>query len=339
MVFRARGGALLFICGVFGFSVPCAARADDVHISPELGTSTVEAESANQLEAEVDVDAGESAVTESPCESGDVDSDGVCDEVEAASGTKVLRADTDADGVPDGVEDADHDGVVDPGETDPRVPGLFPGTYPHIPEPMTFDLVRGLGARKGEVEVNSLAVFNLARGHRDLAWAPEVEWAFAHGLAVELELPVHNRELDALKGAFQATFPDNREHLIHGVQIIGEYHLSSRRVELTTLYLIGGRAGQWSMLAMLGARAITPMDARAHYEALINPSVYNDITETLTVGVETNIAWGLGGKHMLAIIPQVHWQISTRVRLQIGAGARLEGRDLQPLIATRVILE
>lgn len=330
--------ALLTAWGVFAVLAPCAAHADDEVSSLDFSASTMDAECADEIGA-VEVEDEESAVAAPPCERGDVDADGVCDEVEAASGTKVLRADTDADGVPDGLEDANRDGVVDPGETDPRVPGLFPGTYPHIPEPMAFDLVRGLGANKGEVEVNNLAVFSLGRGRRGLAWAPEIEWAFAHGLAVELELPMHNRELEALKGALQATFPNHRAHLIHGVQIIGEYRLSERHAELTALYLMGGRANQWSMLAMLGARAVTPMDARADYEALFNPSVYNDLTETLTVGVETNIALGAAGRFMLAIIPQVHWQISTRARVQVGGGARLDGGDLQPLIATRLVLE
>ena len=50
----------------------------------------------------------------------DTDSDGLPDGLEVKTRTDPLNADTDYDGVPDGVEDADQDGRVDSGETDPR---------------------------------------------------------------------------------------------------------------------------------------------------------------------------------------------------------------------------
>ncbi|WP_193388347.1 tandem-95 repeat protein, partial [Anaeromyxobacter sp. PSR-1] len=48
----------------------------------------------------------------------DTDHDGTVDPGE----TDPRNPDTDGDGIPDGVEDTDHDGTVDPGETDPRDP-------------------------------------------------------------------------------------------------------------------------------------------------------------------------------------------------------------------------
>jgi VWFA-related protein len=50
----------------------------------------------------------------------DSDNDGLIDEVEAGSSTNPNDADTDDDGILDGMEDADHDGVLDAGESDPR---------------------------------------------------------------------------------------------------------------------------------------------------------------------------------------------------------------------------
>jgi uncharacterized repeat protein (TIGR01451 family) len=50
----------------------------------------------------------------------DTDGDGISDSIETISGTSPTDDDTDDDGLLDGTEDADHDGVVDPGETDPR---------------------------------------------------------------------------------------------------------------------------------------------------------------------------------------------------------------------------
>ena len=49
----------------------------------------------------------------------DDDGDGLSDAAEWQLGTDPRNADTDGDGLPDGQEDADRDGVIDPGETDP----------------------------------------------------------------------------------------------------------------------------------------------------------------------------------------------------------------------------
>jgi len=280
-----------------------------------------------------------SDATDATPQCSDVDRDGLHDALEQAMGTKPLRRDTDEDGVPDGVEDRNRDGVVGPGETDPRVPGLFPGTYPHIPEPMVFDLVRALGARRGEVEVNTLATLAWERQHAELAWAPEVEWALLDGIALELELPIHGRELEALKGAFQLTLPTSRTHLTHGVQVISEYFLDQRETEATVLYIFGARAGLWSMLMLAGPRARTPMGARADWSMLLNPSLYREVNEWLTCGIEGNLALGLAGDARFAIVPQVHWQFTRAVRLQIGGGARVARGRGEPLLIARIVLE
>lgn len=93
---------------------------------------------------------------------------------------------------------------------------------PHIPEPLLFDLVRPLGARKGKLEVNTLAQINNNGG--PLAWAPEIEYAFADGLAFELELPTENSSVTDYKIAFQGTLSHNfnNPNLIQGWQVIVE---------------------------------------------------------------------------------------------------------------------
>ena len=50
----------------------------------------------------------------------DTDGDGLPDGVEADTDTSPLERDTDGDGLNDGREDANRNGVLDPGETDPR---------------------------------------------------------------------------------------------------------------------------------------------------------------------------------------------------------------------------
>lgn len=269
----------------------------------------------------------------------DSDRDGVTDVVEARAGTDPMRADSDGDGVPDGIEDRNQDGVVDPGESDPRVHGLFPGQYPHIPEPMVFDLVRGLGATKGELEANVLFVSRLRRGV-PLAWAPEVEFAFAEGHALELELPMVGEELHALKLAVQGTLPEGRRRFIHGWQVIGEYLLDDAEVEATLLYLAGARPwGKLSLFTMLGTRA-TVGGGPAHFEGLANPSVYYDVNERLTLGVETNVALGPSHGHPdVLVIPQAHVQLTRHLRLQIGGGVEWTAGRASGVLSARVVLE
>ncbi|MBT8181470.1 MAG: hypothetical protein KJO53_07770, partial [Eudoraea sp.] len=62
-----------------------------------------------------------------------------------------------------------------------------------IPEPMIFDLVRELGARQGELEINVLAEFPLNNNtSRHIEWAPEIEYAIWDNFAVEFELPIED---------------------------------------------------------------------------------------------------------------------------------------------------
>ncbi|MBX3246016.1 MAG: hypothetical protein KF901_02400 [Myxococcales bacterium] len=272
-------------------------------------------------------------------ETRDSDDDGIPDAIEIATGTSPLRADTDRDGVPDGVEDANQDGIVDAGESDPRRPGLFPGGAPHIPEPMNFDLVRGLGARRGEVEANVLVQVRPRRGRFGATtWAPEVEWAFWDGLAIEIELPMVDREVEALKAAFQWTAPSRAERFTHGVQAIVEYLLDADATELTALYLAGGRIGHFALFAMAGARVLVGGETRRE-ELLLNPSVYYDINEAFTIGLEGNIAWAVQNHWEGLALAQLHWQIVRRFRLQIGAGAEWQEGQAGALVVSRLILE
>jgi len=58
--------------------------------------------------------------SETSAVNGDTDGDGIGDNVEITLGTNPRLADTDGDGLPDGLEDANQNGIVDPGETNPR---------------------------------------------------------------------------------------------------------------------------------------------------------------------------------------------------------------------------
>ena len=272
----------------------------------------------------------------------DSDRDGISDAMERATGTDPLVADTDGDGVADGQEDKNRNGRIDAGESDPRRAGLFPGTYPHLPEPMAFDLVRGLGARAGELEVNTLVIASPRRGRLGVSWAPEVEYAFAPNHAIEIELPMQDRELVALKLALQGTLPEITPRFLHGWQLLGERALDRPATHGSLLYLAGGRIGRsWALFTMAGARVGTEEHRGAEVDVLLNPSVFLDAREDVTVGVETNFAIPVHG-HAPAharVLPQIHWQLARHVRVQLGAGFEIVGDQVSSLWGTRVILE
>ena len=85
--------------------------------------------------------------------------------------------------------------------------------------------MRGLGAERGELEVNALSLIDPERG--SVLWAPEIEWAFADGYAVELELPFDDRRLQAIKVAVQGTMPSPWRSFTHGWRVFAEVDLDS----------------------------------------------------------------------------------------------------------------
>lgn len=268
----------------------------------------------------------------------DSDGDGIPDEVERRTGTDPIDADTDGDGVPDGVEDANRDGRVDPGESDPRRAGLFPGANPHIPEPMNFDLVRGLGARQGELEVNALFALSRPRGGRTtLQWAPEVEWAVVDNFAVELELPMVDRHVEAYKGAIQWTAPQLGPAIAHGVQVLGEYLIDDRITEVSALYLAGVRTGRVSWFAMAGPRLEVGQELVVAGQ--VNPSVFYDADEAITLGLEGNVSFAKSQSVDMRALGQVHWQVSQKLRIQAGGGVTTSPGGAVPVGVARIILE
>lgn len=271
----------------------------------------------------------------------DTDGDGISDRIERRTGTDHLRRDTDADGVPDGVEDSNLDGRIDrdEGETDPSLPGLFPGSHPHIPEPLVFDLVRGLGAKRGELEANTLALVNLRDGR--VHWAPEIEWAFADGYAIEVEVPMVDRHVEAFKLALQGTLPNgNWSNFAHGWQTFAEIALDDRATDVVLLYMFGNRFHRsWSYLTMIGAKTTASEQSLSGWTALLNPSLFYDAREWLTVGLESNLQMDQDGLWLVRLFPQIHIQIGRRARIQLSAGVDIDAGGVEPLFGTRLIIE
>lgn len=207
---------------------------------------------------------------------------------------------------------------------------------PRIPEPMVYDLVRGLGARRGELEVNVLNIAAFKRRGTVYEWAPEIEYALFDGFAVEYELPVEGSRLLAHKFALQYTFGTAFEDaFIHGAQFIGYADLENDDFIPTLLYLFGVRFDDtWSLFAMLGGTygdQIFPFGAVPRsrgFNAVVNLSLFADVTEDLRLGIETNFTRQISGVGELLLTPQLHYDFNENFTLQIGYGLAesIEGR-------------
>jgi len=292
----------------------------------------------------------------------DTDGDGVPDGVEDANAngrhdpgeTSPLRADTDGDGIPDGSEDRNGNGRVDPGETDPRRPCSDPGRPcatredldgamrgPRIPEPMVVDLVRGLGARRGELEVNALALFSHHNDRWHVTWAPELEWAPLDGVALEVELPMVHGHFEALKLAAQVTLGTLvNARAIHGLQGIVEATVDGS-VDTTLFYLVGARwSRQLSTLLMLGGNVRVPLNRAVDLTARAHGTFFFESTPRFLLAVELGALvskeWQ---RSVYDVVPQLRWRPSDHFTLQLGAGVQRSGQRTSPFLGTRIAME
>ena len=198
-------------------------------------------------------------------------------------------------------------------------------SMPHIPEPMLFDLVRPLGAKKGELEVNALVQHG---EHGELEWAPEIEYAFADGYAIELELPYHNSHLGEYKLALQGTLGTlNNDTMVHGWQVIGRRERESGAYSADALYLAGlALDNSWSFFTMTGLRR-SEFNSHRQTLGLFNTSVFYDWSQRLTLGVEINNEIGPGFDWRTRLVPQLHYDLGENTTLQTGIGPSWLARE------------
>ena len=210
---------------------------------------------------------------------------------------------------------------------------------PHIPEPLLFDLVRPLGAKKGELEVNTLAQQNVHGG--PLEWAPEIEYAFADGLAFELELPTENSKITDYKIAFQGTFANNlnNPNMIQGWQVIATKNRETAKYSSDVLYINGYRfMGNWSTLNMIGLRK-PEFGKSSNAIGLVNNNLFYDFSPRYTLGLELNHEIDTKGVWRYSATPQVHVDLNSNITVQAGAGvSRLNlAKKSEKLFAVRMI--
>lgn len=188
-----------------------------------------------------------------------------------------------------------------------------------IPEPLIFDLVRPLGSPKGELEVNLFA--NESAETKTLAWSPEIEYVFADGYAIELELPYSNTTLQEFKIALQGTFGTLMQgRMIHGWQIIARKGIPEHIDTGDLLYLNGSRvSSRLSTMNMVGIRKST-FDYGNGYTKLVNSAWFYDASSKYTLGLEVNNEVDHQGHWRYRLTPQIHFSVKKHVAFQVGVG-------------------
>jgi hypothetical protein len=213
---------------------------------------------------------------------------------------------------------------------------------PHIPEPMVFDLVRPLAAKKGELEINVLGVYPLKNNQVNLEWAPEIEYAFKDGQALELELPFLNGKLETLKLAYQLTLPraNHSAKYNHGIQTIARYNVHPKIVSAESTYLLGVAINkQWSWMNITGFRTNFYHQGAVNMDLLANNSIFYHINKRTTVGFEKNLRLRNSKNYDLSLIPQVFVEFGRFTSLQVGAGVTRQRNGVyRPLAALRLIV-
>lgn len=212
--------------------------------------------------------------------------------------------------------------------------GTLGAEFPHIPEPMIFDLVRPLGATQGELEMNILAR-QLSNGN--VEWAPEIEYAVRNGLAFEFELPLEDSTVQEYKFAAQGTLKDHNAHFIHGWQVISRYLRQESSYSADMLYIAGYRFNErWSTLNMLGLSG-EELAKHTKLRGLANLNVFYNLNKNLAFGIEMNSEFNRNSWRF-AFTPQLHTNFTDKVSLQIGVGpSRLHSARTQWIIGSRLI--
>jgi hypothetical protein len=201
---------------------------------------------------------------------------------------------------------------------------------PDVPEPLLFDLVRGLGAHKGELEVNALVRHDFKSGRDKFYWNPEVEWIVADGIGLELELAMDRGHVEAVKLMMQVTFGTPLPgRYIHGTQIIGERSGIDDGYDISALYVGALRfTPTWSLSFLQGAKyGAGIVDRNDEYWAWLgNATLFAELPKA-TFGFEVNVESPRTDNPTIRMIPQVHlhrgaWAVQGGIGVAASAGTQ-----------------
>ncbi|WPU65316.1 hypothetical protein [Peredibacter starrii] len=184
-----------------------------------------------------------------------------------------------------------------------------------FPEPMVYDLMRSLDAKKGETEINSLI---LANGQM----SPEVEYAFKDGWSFELETPIEKGEIQALKWGSQYTFYQRENELLMGVQGIFEDQLHKPRNDYSLTLVVDYKLSEsFSLVGISGMRSASIENSVDHNVGILNLSLFYTVSDDIHVGVENDNKLYFTDKELhINTIPQVSVRVNRKLRFQAGYG-------------------
>ena len=89
---------------------------------------------------------------------------------------------------------------------------------------------------------------------------------------------------------------------------------------------------------MVGWRAtVGGDDIPDRNEILLNGSLFADLTQHLSAGLETNFAFATAGRTPWLLMPQVHWEITDHFMVQAGVGTERKRNFTAGTASLRVI--
>lgn len=187
-----------------------------------------------------------------------------------------------------------------------------------FPEPMVFDLMRGLDSKKGEMEVNSLF---FSDNTHVINSSPEVEFAVADGFAFEIEMPIQNQQVEAYKIGSQLTL-FNGPRFQFGLQGIYEKFNHTEREDFYLTSIIDYQlSGRLFFVGIIGGRSAVYQGVIDHNVFIMNLSLFYQIKDQLFIGVENDKNFYFVDRPVkVSTIPQVSLRINKVMRLQAGVG-------------------
>lgn len=228
-------------------------------------------------------------------------------------------------------------------------------------EPLFVDLIRDLGARKGEQEWNiGLGLADQSRFDR-YETLIEYEWAPANRLGLEIEVPMTfypgagaatpSNRIEGLKTAAQWTFLVSEprqtslavgylnEVVFTDLDRVGRSPFVSGNVSNPFFVAARRLGGQWHSLVYTGPKIATGRERGTSWQYDVNSNVHYMVRDTRNfVGLEVNKTWAPGDVD-LTLRPQMRLQINDRLLLGIVTGVPVRRERERLSMFLRLIYE
>lgn len=228
-------------------------------------------------------------------------------------------------------------------------------------EPLYLDLMRDLGARKGEAEFNvgyGIAQYSDRKAHTGFV---EYEWAVADRLGLEIEVPFsfstnkgsnYHQDVEGLKLGTQYTFLVSEKHqasfaigYMHELEIgqntDPQVSAGFFKESISSPFLVAAKNfTALSTLIYVGPQfAYSMHDKNTHTSWSLNGSVHYMVPNSMHfIGLENNINI-INGKMDYVLRPQIKVGIKPNFAIGILSGIPIKSERFQMDFMTRVIWE